>query len=124
MENTTTTAETSSRWYGTEPEIDLSEINESIETEVLICGAGNAGMMGAMAAAKEGAKTLVIEKSNRVGLIKPYMGAIDTKAQKAAGDKARIDKEEIVQELLSYGKKLAEEKKVYGPNYRPAKYKG
>ena len=124
MENTTTTAKTNSRWYGTEPEITPSEINEIIETEVLICGAGNAGMMAAMAAAKEGAKTLVIEKSNRVGLIKPYMGAIDTKAQKAAGEKARIDKEEIVQELLGYGKKLAEEKKVYGPNYKASKYRG
>ena len=55
-------------------------ITDTIETEILICGAGNAGMMAAISAGRLGAKTLVIEKNKRVGFIKPYMGAVNSKA--------------------------------------------
>lgn len=111
-------------WNAPEPEIPLASITETVETEVLVCGAGNAGMMAAISAGRLGAKTLVIEKNKKVGFIKPYMGAIGTKAQKAVGDKAKIDKEEIIQELLNYGKKCTQENPTYGPDYKPSKYKG
>ena len=111
-------------WSDPEPEIPQSAIRETIETEVLICGAGNAGLMAAMSAAKVGAKTLVIEKNKRIGFIKPYMGAVDTNAQKAAGEKAVINKEEIIQELVNYGLKCTENNPVYGPGYKPSKYAG
>jgi len=124
MEKIPKSFETNNPWHGSEPEIPQSAITETIETEILICGAGNAGMMAAIAAGKQGAKTLVIEKNKRVGFIKPYMGAIDTKAQKAVGDKAKIDKEEIVQELVNYGTKFMKEKQVYSPDYKPSKYRG
>jgi predicted flavoprotein YhiN len=35
---------------------------------VLICGAGNAGLMAAISAAKLGARTLIIEKNKGSGL--------------------------------------------------------
>ncbi|MGA1978442.1 MAG: FAD-binding protein [Bacteroidales bacterium] len=124
MKETTKSFETNSPWSGSEPEIPQSAITETIETEVLICGAGNAGMMAAIVAAKHGAKTLVIEKNKTVGFIKPYMGAVDTKAQKAVGDKAKIDKEEIIQEIVNYGIKCTEENHVYGADYKPSKYIG
>ena len=124
MEETTKPIETSNPWSGPEPEIPQSAITETIETEVLICGAGNAGLIAAMVAAKQGAKTLVIEKNKRVGFIKPYMGAVDTKAQKEAGEKARINKEEIIQEIVNYGIKCTENNPVYGPDYKPSKYVG
>lgn len=111
-------------WNAAEPEIPLSAITETIETEVLICGAGNAGMMAAISAGRLGAKTLVIEKNKRVGFIKPYMGAIGTKAQKAVGDKAKIDKEEIIRELVNYGTKCTRENPAYRPDYKPSRYKG
>ncbi len=117
-------AKATAPWNTSEPEIPLSSITETIETDVLICGAGNAGMMAAISSARSGAKTLVIEKNKRVGFIKPYMGAIDTKAQKAVGDKAKIDKEEIIQELLQYGKKCTERNPAYSPEYRASKYRG
>ena len=93
--------ETGSIWSDPEPDIPQSAISETIETEILICGAGNAGLMAAISAAKLGVKTLVIEKNRRIGFIKPYMGAVDTKAQKAVGEKAMIDKEEIIRELVN-----------------------
>lgn len=116
--------ETNSPWNSPEPEIPQSAITETIETEVLICGAGNAGMMAAISSAKQGAQTLVIEKNKKAGFVKPYMGAIDTKAQKAVGDKARIDKDEVIKELVNYGKKCTEENPAYPPDYKPSKYLG
>jgi fumarate reductase flavoprotein subunit len=111
-------------WYGSEPEIPQSKIVDTIDTEVLICGAGCAGMAAAIVAGKQGVKTLVIEKNKKGGIIKPYMGAIDTKAQKKVGNKAKIDKEEIIQELVHYGTKYIEEMHIYGPDYKRSKYLG
>jgi len=73
-------------------------------------------MVAAIFAAKQGAKTLVIEKNSKLGYFKTYIGAIDTKAQKAARDKAKIDKEEIVQELLHYPSQYVEEKFIKRSN--------
>lgn len=50
-------------WLGTAPVIAESEIAETLETEVLVCGAGNSGLMTAARAASAGAKVLVIEKA-------------------------------------------------------------
>lgn len=118
-----TTVQTSKSFFGLEPEIPQSLITETIETEILICGAGNVGMSGAIFAGKRGAKTLVIEKDETVGLIKPYMGSIDTRAHKAVGESGKIDKDEIVKELLNYSTKYTEDLKIYG-DYRRSKYQG
>jgi succinate dehydrogenase/fumarate reductase flavoprotein subunit len=119
-----TITKSNNSWYGSEPNIPQSAITDTIDTDILICGAGNAGMMAAIAAAKQGVKTLVIEKNKKVGVIKTYMGAINTKAQKAVGNKAKIDKEEVIEELVNYGTKYIEEKQIYGPDYKPSKYLG
>jgi fumarate reductase flavoprotein subunit len=124
MKKTSQSSDVRGPWYGPEPEIPSSAITETIETEILICGAGNAGMAAAIVAGSRGAKTIVIEKDKRMGLIKPYMGAVDTRAQKAVGEKARIDKEEIVRELVNYGARCTENGGVYGPRFRPSKYLG
>ncbi len=105
-------------WYGAEPEVPESAITETLDTEVLICGAGTGGMVAALVAAKQGAKTLIIEKNQTVGYFKTYIGAIGTKVQKAIGDKAKIDKEEIVQELVHYANKYADEELTRGAKYQ------
>ena len=96
-------------WYGTEPVVPESAITETIKTEILICGAGTGGMVAALVAAKKGAKTLIIEKNSRIGFFRTYVGAVDSRAQKAVGDKARINKAEIVQELVNYADKCGHE---------------
>ena len=80
MKKTKKLFETDKSWHGSEPDIPRSAISETIETEILICGAGNAGMAAAIVAGNKGVKTIVIEKDKTMGLIKPYMGAVDTKA--------------------------------------------
>ncbi len=123
MKKTIKSFGSSNQWHVPEPDISLSDISETIETEILICGAGNAGMAAAIVAGNKGAKTIVIEKDKKMGLIKPYMGAIDTRAQRAAGEKARVDKEEIIDELVNYSTKYTEDKKVYG-DYKRSRYQG
>jgi succinate dehydrogenase/fumarate reductase flavoprotein subunit len=105
-------------WCGPEPEIRDSDIAETVYTDILICGAGSGGMVAAIVAGKQGVKTLVIEKNRKVGYFKTYVGAVDTRAQKAVGDKAKIDKDEIVQELLRYPTQYSVEEK-YIKNRNP-----
>ena len=124
MNETKTSFNAGSIWSDPEPDIPQSVITETVDTDILICGAGNAGLMAAISAAKLGVDTLVIEKNKRIGFIKPYMGAVDTKAQKAAGEKAVINKEEIIRELVNYGTKCTENNHIYGPDYKPSKYAG
>jgi len=97
-------------WYGTAPEIADADIAETVETEILICGAGHTGMISALVAAEQGAKTLVIEKNPTVGTIRTYVGAIGTKAQNAAG--VEIDKNEIVADMARYGSNHVDQKLI------------
>lgn len=87
-------------WPGAEPQIDDAQIVETLDTEILVCGAGHAGMIAAACAATEGAKTLVIEKNPMVGTTRTYIGAINTRAQREMG--IEIDKNVIVNDLVRY----------------------
>ena len=49
-------------WLGEAPTINESDIVETIDTEVLVVGAGCSGLVAANFSAAEGAKTLLIEK--------------------------------------------------------------
>ena len=44
------------------PSIDESQISETIECDILVCGAGAAGLSAAAAAAEEGARVVCLEK--------------------------------------------------------------
>mgnify|MGYP001040037845 CR=1 FL=1 len=52
----------SADWLGQAPEIKDSEVVKTVDTEVLVIGAGTAGLFAACAAVEEGAKTILIEK--------------------------------------------------------------
>jgi succinate dehydrogenase/fumarate reductase flavoprotein subunit len=108
----TTSAQSQSTepWYGTAPEIADSEITETLETEILICGAGHAGMIAALAAADQGAKTLVIEKNPTFGVLRSWLGVVGSKAQNDAG--VKIDKTEIVQDIARYGSNYVDQKLI------------
>lgn len=97
-------------WYGTAPDIQDSDIKETKETELLICGAGHTGMIAALAAAEQGLKTLVIEKNPTIGTVKTYIGALGTKAQNAAG--VKMDRNEIVADVARYGSNHVDQKLI------------
>ena len=111
-------------WVGTEPVIEASEIAEVLETEVLICGAGHAGLCAAVVAGSQGAKTIMIEKNDHVGYFKTYIGAVDSTPAKAVGERGKVNKDEIVDELLHYGTRYTDEVKVYAPDVTRSKYQG
>ena len=50
-------------WLGEEPEFPEEDIAETVETDVIVCGAGVAGVSAVRAAAENGAKVILFEKS-------------------------------------------------------------
>ena len=66
-------------WLGQEPQIDAEAIKETLETEVLVVGAGTGGMFAACSAAENGAKVLVVEKYPTGGGIRDDLGAINSR---------------------------------------------
>jgi fumarate reductase flavoprotein subunit len=97
-------------WYGTAPEIADNQIAETVETEILICGAGHTGTISALAAAEQGAKILVIEKNPTPGRIKSWVGAVDTKAQIASG--VKFNKTELVNDLARYARNYCDQRLI------------
>lgn len=51
-------------WLGQKPEVSDDEIVETVDTEILVLGGGNAGIQCALAAAEGGAKVDVVEKTS------------------------------------------------------------
>lgn len=52
-----------SAWLGDKPQIADSDITETVQCDVVVCGGGHAGIQAALAAAEGGAKVCVIERS-------------------------------------------------------------
>ena len=74
-------------WLGKEPDIDEAAITETVDTDILIVGAGNGGMFAAAYAAANGLNFRVIEQNANVQDTRHWYGAIDSAAAKAAGEK-------------------------------------
>ena len=65
-------------WLGEAPEVDESEISETIDAEVVVVGAATGGMPAVCAAAEEGAKICVIERQETVYRFKEDIGAVNS----------------------------------------------
>lgn len=87
-------------WLGAAPEIADDEIIETVETEILVCGAGTSGLFTACAAAEEGAKVVCLEKGSIGGGVRDNLGALNSRLQKEAGEE--IDENEIVNDMIRY----------------------
>ena len=88
-------------WLGREPDIDEAAITETVDTDILIVGAGNGGMFAAAYAAANGLNFRVIEQNAAVQDTRHWYGAIDTSAAKAAGVPA-TDKAKLLCEISRY----------------------
>lgn len=78
--------------------VDESEISETIETDVLIIGAGIAGISAARAATEAGARVTVIEKSTTYGLRSSKYGPLNSSVHKRLGQ-PELDPAVVVNEL-------------------------
>ncbi len=88
-------------WLGKEPDIDEAAITETVDTDILIVGAGNGGMFAAAYAAANGLNFRVIEQNANVQDTRHWYGAIDTAAAKEAGEKP-IDRAKLLSEISRY----------------------
>ena len=88
-------------WLGKEPDIDEAAITETVDTDILIVGAGNGGMFAAAYAAKNGLNFRVIEQNANVQDTRHWYGAIDSAAAKAAGEQP-ADRAKLLSEISRY----------------------
>ena len=88
-------------WLGKEPDIDEAAITETVDTDILIVGAGNGGMFAAAYAAKNGLNFRVIEQNANVQDTRHWYGAIDSAAAKAAGEQP-ADRAKLLSEFSRY----------------------
>ena len=88
-------------WLGKEPDIDEAAITETIDTDIVIVGAGNGGMFAAAYAAANGRNFRVIEQNSAVQDTRHWYGAIDSAAAKEAGVPA-TDKAKLLSEISRY----------------------
>lgn len=86
-------------------------IKSTLNTEVLVIGAGNAGMMAAAAAAEKGAKVTIIEKEDTINLMRVGLAGVGTNAQKRAG--MTINKYDLVEYLAAFAQHNVDEGLIY-----------
>lgn len=85
-------------WLGEEPSITDAEIKRTVKADVVIIGAGVAGLSAARAASEAGASVVVVEKANTYQYRSGQYGTIDNKIQKALG--VKIDKNAAILENM------------------------
>ena len=88
-------------WLGKEPDIDEAAITETVDTDILIVGAGNGGIFAAAYAAAHGLNFRVIEQNGNVQDTRHWYGAIDSAAAKEAGEKP-ADRAKLLSEISRY----------------------
>ena len=88
-------------WLGKEPDIDEAAITETVDTDILIVGAGNGGIFAAAYAAATGLNFRVIEQNGNVQATRHWYGAIDSAAAKEAGEKP-ADRAKLLSEISRY----------------------
>ena len=81
--------------------IPQEEIKETINTDVVVAGAGTSGKAAALSAAQAGANVIQIDKHVTFRWGGGMIGAIDSKLQKRLGIK--IDKDDVCLQLMKWG---------------------
>lgn len=109
-EPTKTEPPTTLKWNEAPAKIAEDQINETVETEVLVVGGGCAGLFAAASAAENGAKVMMIEKLLFHSTERHWLGAVGSRAAKEAG--VDFDKRELVEELMKYASCRADQKLI------------
>lgn len=79
-------------WLGEEPEIN--NIKETVESDVIVIGAGTGGAYVAASLLENGIKAIIMEKNDTVSTLRNDWGSVDSKWQVAEG--AKLDKATII----------------------------
>jgi fumarate reductase flavoprotein subunit len=90
--------------------VNPDEIKETINTEVVVVGAGIAGLSAALSAAESGAKTVLLEKSATCNFRGVHNAALASRLQKEAG--IEVDPEKVIYTIMEFGGYRADQKVV------------
>lgn len=74
--------------------------HNTIDTEILIIGAGNGGLFAACTAAEKGAKVIVLERNEKIATGRHWIAAVDSNLHTQSGIK--LNKFEIIEEACKY----------------------
>ena len=85
-------------WETPPPPIPAGEIKSTVTTEVVVVGAGIAGITTALSAAEGGAKVIVLEKMKKYSARGYDIAAVDSRLQKKMG--ITIDVPKAIRELI------------------------
>lgn len=95
--------------WDTPPE-PIKNFNKTIDTEILVVGAGNGGLFAACSAAEKGAKVTVLERNAMIGTGRQWIGAIGSNLQNEAG--IELNKFEIIEEACKYASHRVDQKLI------------
>ena len=87
-------------WLGEAPDVANLDIVETLDTELLIVGAGNGGMMAAATAADAGMDFMICEQNTVPADTRYWVGAVNTDAVKEMN--LEVDKTRLLNELARY----------------------
>ena len=87
-------------WLGTAPEVDAADIVETVDTKLLIVGAGTAGMCAAGTASDLGLDFVLAEKNDGVQETREYLGVVNSPVAVAQG--GQVDTAKLLNELTRY----------------------
>ncbi len=91
-------AETSDDWLGTEPEIP--QIDETVDVDIVVVGAGLSGLCAARAAAEEGAKVVLIEKNASFNVRSGEYALLNGSLNERWGRTGIVDTDVVVNRLM------------------------
>ncbi|MBN1569879.1 MAG: FAD-dependent oxidoreductase [Acidobacteria bacterium] len=94
-------------WETPPPPIPPGEIKNTVTADVVVVGAGVAGVVTALSAAEGGAKVVVLEKLKKFSARGFDIAAVDSRVQRKMGIK--IDVPQAIRELIKSGDKQVKE---------------
>lgn len=103
-------AQAARSWRDAPDLIPQDQLAEAYVSDIVIVGAGNAGMAAGMRAIERGASVTIVEKLSAVGASRSSIAAIDSRMQKAAG--IALNKHEVVEELCKYASHRVDQKLI------------
>ncbi|MCR4394434.1 MAG: FAD-dependent oxidoreductase, partial [Dehalococcoidales bacterium] len=86
------------------------KIKETLFTEVIVIGAGIAGLTAAASAAEAGARTILLEKGDTFHVRGLHNAALNSRLQKQVGIK--VDKEKVIATIMEFGQYRGDQKLV------------
>ena len=87
------------KWLGDEPDITEQDILETLDADVVVVGAGLAGLCAARSAAEEGASVILVEKSTHFNARSGFYAVVGGRINEYFGRPA-VDPDEVADRLM------------------------